>query len=78
MINVADHNQLSDLNSSSPLEQLRVLRLSHNPLESLNVTFAPRLRTLFVDSARLGAVNGTESLRKLENLSVRDQSGEAL
>jgi hypothetical protein len=55
-----------------------VLRLSHNQLERLDVTFAPKLRTLFVDSARLGCIYGTESLRKLENLSVRDQSGDAL
>ena len=75
---LADHNRLSDLTSDTPLDHLRVLRISHNPLDFLYVTFAPKLMTLFVDSARLGCILGTESLRKLENLSVRDQSGDAL
>jgi hypothetical protein len=60
------------------MPRLRVLRLCSNPLVGLDVAFAPKLRTLFVDAAQLGAVHGTEYLRKLENLSVRDQSGGAL
>lgn len=74
----ADHNQLCALEPSAPMTRLRVLRLCDNPLETLDVAFAPKLRTLFVDGARLGAVEGTDQLRKLENLSVRDQSGGAL
>lgn len=66
------------LDVTRPLPRLRVLRLCSNPLRSFDVSFAPKVRTLYVDSARLGTIGGTESLRKLENLSVRDQSGEAL
>lgn len=60
------------------MPRLRVLRLCSNPIEDLAISSTPRLRTLFVDGARLGAVRGTDNLRKLENLSVRDQSGQAL
>ncbi|GAA5874446.1 hypothetical protein JCM1840_000783 [Sporobolomyces johnsonii] len=73
-----DHNALPSLSPSATLPRLRVLRLCNNPITELDVAFAPKLRTLYVDSARLGAVTGTEELRKLENLSVRDQSGGAL
>ncbi|GAA5883281.1 hypothetical protein JCM3774_001748 [Rhodotorula dairenensis] len=73
-----DHNRLTDLSAASPLPRLRVLRVCQNPLPQLDVAFAPRLRTLFADSAQLGAVQGVDELRKLENLSVRDQSGGAL
>lgn len=57
---------------------LRILRLCSNPLASIDVEFAPNLRTLFADDARLGEVAGTDRLRKLENLSLRDQAGEPL
>jgi hypothetical protein len=57
------------------MPKLRVLRISQNPLERLDLSFAPKLRTLFADSARLGLITGTEQLYKLENLSVRDQDG---
>ncbi|GAA6025789.1 hypothetical protein JCM8202_002926 [Rhodotorula sphaerocarpa] len=73
-----DHNALDQLDDTRALPRLRVLRLCSNPLTSFDISFAPKLRTLYVDSARLGTIGGTESLRKLENLSVRDQSGDAL
>ena len=55
------------------MPRLRVLRLSYNPLHSLDVSFAVNVRTLFLDSTRLKTLSGTEKLRKLENLSLRDQ-----
>ncbi|GAA5977618.1 hypothetical protein JCM10908_005039 [Rhodotorula pacifica] len=73
-----DHNRVSALSAESPMPRLRVLRICQNPLPQLDISFAPRLRTLFADSAQLGAVQGTDQLGKLENLSVRDQSGGAL
>ena len=60
------------------MPRLRVLRVRQNPLPQLDVGFAPRLRTIYADSAQLGAVQGVDQLSKLENLSVRDQSGGAL
>ncbi|KPV72496.1 uncharacterized protein RHOBADRAFT_39560 [Rhodotorula graminis WP1] len=73
-----DHNHLATFAPRRPLSRLRVLRLGNNPLSELDVAFAPKLRTLYVDSARLGNLVGTDQMRKLENLSVRDQSGDAL
>ncbi|GAA5943956.1 hypothetical protein JCM10213_009043 [Rhodosporidiobolus nylandii] len=73
-----DHNLLPSLDPAADMPRLRVLRLCSNPITGLDVSFAPKLRTLYVDSAKLGVVSGTEQLRKLENLSVRDQSGGAL
>ncbi|KAK4699944.1 protein NUD1, partial [Phenoliferia sp. Uapishka_3] len=73
-----DYNNLSSLEPTGSMPRLRVLRLCSNNLETLDISFAPKLRTLFVDSSRLGAIDGTDRLRKLENLSVRDQGGAAL
>ncbi|GAA5960591.1 hypothetical protein JCM3765_005867 [Sporobolomyces pararoseus] len=73
-----DHNSLTEFAPKAPNSRLRILRLCNNPISHLDVSFAPRLRTLYIDSARLGTVEGTEQLRKLENFSLRDQSGEAL
>ncbi|ORY73857.1 hypothetical protein BCR35DRAFT_293569 [Leucosporidium creatinivorum] len=73
-----DHNSLSRFAPTAYMPRLRVLRLCSNPIESLDIGFATKLRTLFIDGAKLGVVHGTDELRKLENLSVRDQSGAAL
>lgn len=73
-----DYNALTTLDPAGVMPRLRVLRVCSNQLDSLDISFAPKLRTLFVDSARLGAIEGTHRLRKLENLSVRDQNGAAL
>ncbi|GAA5913799.1 uncharacterized protein JCM6883_003995, partial [Sporobolomyces salmoneus] len=73
-----DHNALTEFAPTKPNSRLRILRLCNNPISRLDVSFAPKLRTIYVDSARLGLVEGTEGLRKLENLSLRDQSGGAL
>ncbi|BGO93388.1 hypothetical protein NBRC10512_005555 [Rhodotorula toruloides] len=73
-----EHNALTVIEPSADMPRLRVLRLSNNPLSALDVSFAPKLRTLYADSTRLGALEGTDQLRKLENLSLRDQSVEGL
>ncbi|KAM0790169.1 hypothetical protein ACM66B_005488 [Microbotryomycetes sp. NB124-2] len=73
-----DHNRVTMIEPKLVMTRLRVLRLCDNPIKALDVSFVPKLRTLYVDSARLGTVYGTETLRKLENLSIRDQDGEAL
>lgn len=73
-----DYNELTHLDPPAPMPRLRILRLCSNQLDTLDISFAPKLRTLFVDSARLGRIDGADRVRKLENLSVRDQSGSAL
>lgn len=57
------------------MPSLRVLRASQNPLTMLDIGLTTNLRTLFVDGGRLASVSGTEKLRKLENLSIREQKG---
>ncbi|KAK4046693.1 Protein nud1 [Microbotryomycetes sp. JL201] len=73
-----DHNEVTTIEPKLVMPRMRVLRLCSNPVRMLDVSFVPKLRTLYIDSARLGTVYGTDTLRKLENLSIRDQSGEAL
>ncbi|GAA6015309.1 hypothetical protein JCM11491_001007 [Sporobolomyces phaffii] len=72
-----DHNSLTSFAQSGSNPRLRILRLCNNPISHVDVAFAPKLRTLYVDSARLGTVEGTERLSKLENLSLRDQHSSA-
>lgn len=72
----ADRNRLTRLSATTDaMPRLRVLRVSYNEIASLDVSFAPKLRTLFADNACLGQLDGTRDLRKLENLSLRDQAG---
>lgn len=68
--------------TSAALPSLRVLRLSGNQLRAVNVEVYPNLRTLYLDNNCLGSKNGGKKLiqdlsklRKLENLSLRNQSG---
>jgi protein NUD1 len=61
------------------LPRLRVLRVSENRLQGqLNVAAFPNLRTLYADGNSLVALAKVGRLTKLENLSMRNQSGRAL
>ncbi|SCZ88626.1 BZ3500_MvSof-1268-A1-R1_Chr10-2g03024 [Microbotryum saponariae] len=71
-----DENKLNSIGATSPMPSLRVLRISANPLVKINVSFAPRLRTLLMDSAKLDPIGGLEKLGRLENLSLRDQDAD--
>lgn len=57
------------------MPKLRVLRASGNRLRELRVEMMPNLGTLYADNNCLGSVVKVEGLTKLENLSVRNQSG---
>jgi Leucine-rich repeat (LRR) protein len=57
---------------------LRILRLCDNEIEQVDLAPLPNLRTVFVDNNKVGSLQNTDLLRKLENLSVRDQSGTSL
>ncbi|SCV73666.1 BQ2448_6096 [Microbotryum intermedium] len=70
-----DENKLTSIAATSPMPSLRVLRISANPLATIDVSFAPRLRTLLMDSAKLEPIEGLQKLGRLENLSLRDQDG---
>ncbi|EGG09029.1 uncharacterized protein MELLADRAFT_77162 [Melampsora larici-populina 98AG31] len=71
-----DHNDLYTL--SAPQQSmlgLRVLRISDNHIESVDISAFTNLRTIYVDHNDLIEIKGAERLRKLENLSARDQHG---
>lgn len=70
-----DRNQLYSLTIDEPMPNLRVLRVNENRLETLNVSKLVNLRTLYIDNNDLIEITGANRLRKLENLSVRDQRG---
>lgn len=57
--------------------RLKILRVSGNRLQQLNAWPFPHLRTLYADSNSLGPILKAHRLTKLENLSLRNQSGRA-
>ncbi|KAG9092056.1 hypothetical protein FRC06_000267 [Ceratobasidium sp. 370] len=73
-----DHNALNSLDIDGPLPRLRVLRLSDNKLTELDCSAFTNLRTLYADNNRLGNVRHADKARRLENLSLRNQSGRGL
>lgn len=75
---ISDHNQLRGLTIIAECPSLRVLRVTSNLLSSLDVTGLKDLRTLYVDHNRLTDIVGFEYLEKLENFSMREQSGSSL
>ncbi|KAH6911431.1 hypothetical protein BKA70DRAFT_855856 [Coprinopsis sp. MPI-PUGE-AT-0042] len=70
-----DGNSLRKLDFGKSMSRLRILRLSSNKLSELAVTALPNLRTLYADNNSLSTVTKVDRLTKLENLSLRNQSG---
>lgn len=73
-----DNNSLGDLEPGGPMGRLRILRVSGNRLRRLNVASFPNLRTLYADNNALTSLVKADRLTKLENLSLRNQSGKGL
>ncbi|KNZ73029.1 Septation initiation network scaffold protein cdc11 [Termitomyces sp. J132] len=73
-----DNNELGELELDGPMGKLRVLRISGNRLCELCVGMMRNLRTLYADNNSLTSVVKVEELTKLENLSLRNQSGRGL
>ncbi|KAL6300103.1 hypothetical protein BKA93DRAFT_547950 [Sparassis latifolia] len=70
-----DNNSLAELEFDGTLPRLRILRVSGNRLQRLNAPPFPNLRTLYADNNMLGTITKAYRLTKLENLSLRNQSG---
>ncbi|KAI0629876.1 hypothetical protein C8Q77DRAFT_1064510 [Trametes polyzona] len=70
-----DNNSLNELEPEEAMPRLRILRLSGNRLQALNAAPYPNLRTLYADNNALGTISKAYRLTKLENLSLRNQSG---
>lgn len=60
------------------MAKLRILRVSGNKLARLNVAPFSNLRTLYADNNALVALDKASRLCKLENLSLRNQTGKGL
>ncbi|KAJ7600466.1 hypothetical protein C8J56DRAFT_910325 [Mycena floridula] len=73
-----DHNAVGSLEIKSPMPRLKILRASGNRLTKLNLSLMPNLRTLYLDNNSLTSLVRLERLTKLENLSLRNQSGRGL
>lgn len=55
--------------------RVKILRVSGNRLQQLNAGPFPNVRTLYADNNCLGPIFKAHRLTKLENLSLRNQSG---
>lgn len=73
-----DDNSLGELEAGGIMRKLRILRASSNRLRGLNVGQFPNLRTLYLDNNCVEGVVKLDRLPKLENLSLRYQSGRGL
>ncbi|KIJ54584.1 hypothetical protein M422DRAFT_24524 [Sphaerobolus stellatus SS14] len=73
-----DHNQLGSIEGEDSQPKLRTLRISSNRLTRLDVSSFVNVRTLYADNNKLGDIVGVKRLRRLENLSLRNQGGAGL
>ena len=73
-----DINSLGDLGIGASMPRLRILRVSGNRLQNLDVGLMRNLRTLYADNNSLANLVKVDRLTKLENLSVRNQSGRGM
>jgi len=76
-----DNNGLSELGmeagdggDSGRLGKLRILRVSGNRLQRLDGECFPNLRTLYADNNALTGISHCGRMRRLENLSLRNQA----
>lgn len=69
---------MSEITAKAQLPRLRILRVSYNPIFDFDASPFSHLRTLFIDSAKLGAIYNLDCLSKLESFSIRDQDGSKL
>ncbi|KAF9068641.1 hypothetical protein BDP27DRAFT_1327047 [Rhodocollybia butyracea] len=70
-----DSNSLETLVFDGSLPRLKILRASGNRLGVVDTSFVPNLRTLYLDNNSLASLTKVDRLAKLENLSLRNQSG---
>ncbi|KAJ3973830.1 hypothetical protein EV361DRAFT_897850 [Lentinula raphanica] len=70
-----DNNSLEKFAVDCPMVRLKILRASGNRITVLDTHFIPNLRTLYMDNNSLTGLTKLDRLAKLENLSLRNQSG---
>ena len=74
-----DNNGLRELvmeagDGGRALSKLRILRVSGNKLQRLDGEFFPSLRTLYADNNALTGISHCGRMKRLENLSLRNQA----
>ncbi|ORY32290.1 hypothetical protein BCR39DRAFT_523772 [Naematelia encephala] len=72
-------NRLTELRPSRPVTPIRTLRLSDNDLDRFDISFFPKVRTLYADGNRLHGLERSDGTggRRLESLSLRNQRVES-
>lgn len=68
-----EDNKLTSFSSQDILYSLKHLKLSGNQLTTLNVSYYPNLRLLYLDNNKLGTITGLLRTKHLDSLSVREQ-----
>ena len=71
-------NSLGELGVYGSMPRLRILRVSGNRLHNLDIGYIVNLRTLYADNNKLAHLVKVDRLTKLENLSLRNQSGRGM
>ncbi|KAI9753405.1 MAG: putative monocarboxylate transporter mch1 [Chaenotheca gracillima] len=71
-----DKNQMIRfrLDPSKPLKELQILKARDNQLELLDVSAIPSVRALYLDKNHLRDVQGLQKCKRLDTLSIREQS----
>ncbi|KAF4589876.1 conserved leucine-rich repeat protein [Ophiocordyceps camponoti-floridani] len=69
-------NRMRALKMSGTLETLRQLDVSDNELEALDLQHMPNLRAVQADRNRINQVSGFRRARRIDSLSLREQSGD--
>lgn len=75
LLTVLGHNDLEslDFSISDPLHRLQSLNISNNNLTFIDLDELPSLKTLNLDQNSIGSIESIGSLKRLENLSWRNQ-----
>ncbi|PHH71404.1 hypothetical protein CDD80_5299 [Ophiocordyceps camponoti-rufipedis] len=69
-------NRLRALRMTGTLETLRQLDVSDNELEALDLQHMPKLQSVQADRNRINQVSGFRRARRIDSLSLREQSGD--
>ncbi|KAF5361013.1 hypothetical protein D9756_004838 [Leucocoprinus leucothites] len=77
-LDALNNNCLRAMDVDGSMARLRILRLSGNRLRQVDVGAFTNLRTLYADNNSLTHLVKLNRLKKLENLSLRNQSGRGL
>jgi len=73
-----DDNEVVELKATSAMAKLRIVRASGNRLSGFDLGWCSNLRTLYLDNNGVGSLTELDRLTKVENMSLRNQTGPGL